>query len=131
MAKTIKSHLDVALPDIARVPEPVRLKQTHQKTQLAGASRRQIDAMRLAQALRDYVSDSGIEVIHIESVWGIAPNYGLTTMGVLRAVLVLRSYRHIGWCKFDGQLQLISLNPGLFAPLDSTCGVMVRKGGAK
>ena len=47
--------------------------------------------MRLAQALRDYVSGTGRDVVHIETVLDFAPNYGLMTMAMLRAVIVLSS----------------------------------------
>jgi hypothetical protein len=85
--------------------------------------RRQIDAMRLAQALRVYVSGTGREVVHIETVLGFAPNYGLTTMAVLRAVIVLRSCGQIGMSRIDGKLDCVMPNPVLFSSTACICGV--------
>jgi hypothetical protein len=96
-----------------RLPDNVEISLRELKVK--GVPRRQIDAMRLANALRDHVSDTGKEVIHIENILDFAPNYDLTTMAVLRAVIVLRSYGQIGMSKFDGKLECVMPNPTLFA----------------
>ncbi|MDN7642370.1 hypothetical protein [Burkholderia cenocepacia] len=79
-----------------------------------GVPRRRIDAIRLAQALHDYVSGTGREVVSIGTVLKFARNYGLTTMAVLRAVIVLRSYGQIGTCGINSKLDSVSANPALF-----------------
>jgi len=78
----------------------------------------QNDAMRLARAMSDNVSGTCREMIHIEDILSFTPNYGLTTMAVLRGVKVLRSFRHIGMSKYDGKLAWIVLNPTFFAMMD-------------
>ncbi|KWA13943.1 hypothetical protein [Burkholderia territorii] len=85
------------------------------KLKARGVPRGRIDAMRLAQALRDYVSGTGREVVHIETVLEFAPNYGLTTMAVLRAVIELCFFGHIGMCRINGKLDSVSANPALFS----------------
>ncbi|KFG95536.1 hypothetical protein GQ56_0119855 [Burkholderia paludis] len=84
------------------------------KLKARGVPRGRIEAMYLAQALHDYVSSTGREVVSIETVLKFARNYGLTTMAVLRAVIVLRSYGQIGTCGINGKLDSVSANPALF-----------------
>jgi hypothetical protein len=91
--------------------------------EVKGVLRRQIEVMLLAQALCDYVSGTGIEVVDIETVLGFAPNYGLTTMAVLRSVIELRSRGHIGMFKFNGKLESVVPNPALFSSTACVRGV--------
>ncbi|MDR5855507.1 hypothetical protein P9239_06295 [Caballeronia sp. LZ062] len=94
---------------------PYDMKNLLSKQDCAALPRSHRYAVHLAQALLDHVSGTCKEVIHIESVLDMTPNYGLTTMAVLRAVLVLRSSRMIGMSMHYGKLKLIILNPALFS----------------
>ncbi|MFX1695927.1 hypothetical protein [Paraburkholderia sp. A1RO-1] len=96
-------------------PLPYDMKSLLSKQECAALPRSHRDAVRLAQALLDHVSGPFEDVIHIESILDMAPNCDLTTMAVLRAVIVLRSSRMIGMTKHYGKLELITLNPALFS----------------
>ncbi|WP_028203142.1 hypothetical protein [Paraburkholderia nodosa] len=94
---------------------PYDMKNFLSKEDIAVLPRSHRDAVRLAQALLDHESSTCMDVIHIGSILDMAPNYDLTTMAMLRAVIVLRSSRMIGMSKHYGKLQLISMNPALFS----------------
>jgi hypothetical protein len=94
---------------------PYDMKNFLSKQDCAALPRSHRDAIRLAQVLLDHMSYACKDAISIGSILDIAPNYDLTTMAVLRAVIVLRSSRMIGMSKPYGKLKLISLNPALFS----------------